>query len=264
MRGLLAQEALLRLAVFAGGLALLAVLEAAFPRRARAQHRTRRWPGNLGLVLLATLLLRLALPVTAVAAALAFQARGLGLIPALGLPAAVAVPLAVVLLDLGIYAQHRVFHAVPLLWRLHRVHHTDLDFDVTTALRFHPLEILLSMLIKLALVLALGAPPEAVLLFELLLNASAMFNHANLALPAWLDARLRPLLVTPDMHRIHHSTEAVETNSNFGFSLALWDRLFATYRATPAAGHAAMTVGQPRFRAADDTRLDHLLTQPLR
>jgi len=167
-------------------------------------------------------------------------------------------------LDAIIYFQHRLFHAVPALWRLHRMHHADLDFDVTTALRFHPVEILLSMVIKLAAVVALGAPPVAVLLFEVLLNASAMFNHANLRLPRWLDAPLRLVLVTPDMHRVHHSAIRVETDSNYGFSLACWDRLFGTYRAEPAAGHDGMTIGLERFREAEELRLDRMLTQPLR
>ena len=171
---------------------------------------------------------------------------------------------AVVLLDLAIYLQHVLFHAVPGLWRLHRMHHADLDFDVTTGLRFHPVEIILSMGLKLMVVVALGAPPLAVLVFEVLLNATAMFNHANLRLPAALDRVLRPLLVTPDMHRVHHSVVPRETNSNFGFNLALWDRLFGTYIAQPAAGHTAMTIGIPQFRDPAELRLDRLLTQPLR
>jgi sterol desaturase/sphingolipid hydroxylase (fatty acid hydroxylase superfamily) len=157
-----------------------------------------------------------------------------------------------------------LFHAVPALWRLHRMHHADLDFDVTTGLRFHPAEILLSMVIKLTVVVALGAPAVAVLIFEVLLNATSMFNHANLRLPQPLDRALRLLLVTPDMHRVHHSVVPRETNSNFGFNLALWDRLFGTYRAQPAAGHAAMTIGIEQFRDASELRLDRMLTQPLR
>ncbi|MGG5890339.1 sterol desaturase family protein [Falsiroseomonas sp. HC035] len=157
-----------------------------------------------------------------------------------------------------------LFHAVPALWRLHRMHHADLDFDVTTGLRFHPVEIILSTIIKLMVVVALGAPAVAVLVFEVLLNASSMFNHANLRLPAWLDRGLRLVVVTPDMHRVHHSVLPQETDSNFGFNLAFWDRLFGTYRAQPAAGHAAMTVGIAQFRDPRELRIDRMLTQPLR
>lgn len=264
MNELLAQEPLIRLAAFAGVLALMAALEAGFPRRVRDFARTRRWPSNFGIVVLNTLLLRLVFPTAAIGAAFWAEARGIGLFPALGVPAWLAIPLAIVVLDAIIYFQHRLFHAVPALWRLHRMHHADLDFDVTTALRFHPVEILLSMVIKLAAVVALGAPPVAVLLFEVLLNACAMFNHANLRLPRWLDAPLRLVLVTPDMHRVHHSAIRVETDSNYGFNLACWDRLFGTYRAEPAAGHDGMTIGLERFREAEELRLDRMLTQPLR
>ena len=169
-----------------------------------------------------------------------------------------------VLLDLAIYLQHVLFHAVPALWRLHRMHHADLDFDVTTGLRFHPFEILLSMVIKLMVVVALGAPAVGVLVFEVLLNATSMFNHANLRLAAPLDRGLRLVLVTPDMHRVHHSVVPRETNSNFGFNLAFWDRLFGTYRAQPAAGHEAMAIGIGQFRDPGELRLDRMLTQPLR
>jgi sterol desaturase/sphingolipid hydroxylase (fatty acid hydroxylase superfamily) len=264
MNWLLAQEPLIRLAAFAGVLGLMAALEAGFPRRVRDFARTRRWPSNFGIVVLNTLLLRLVFPTAAIGVAFWAEARGIGLFPALGLPAWLAVLLAVVVLDGVIYFQHRIFHAVPALWRLHRMHHADLDFDVTTALRFHPVEILLSMVIKIAAVVALGAPPVAVLLFEVLLNACAMFNHANLRLPRWLDAPLRVVLVTPDMHRVHHSAIRVETDSNYGFSLACWDRLFGTYRAEPAAGHEGMTIGLERFREEGELRLDRMLTQPLR
>ncbi len=265
MNALLANEPVIRLGVFAGVLGLMAGLEALFPRRRRrAAGRWRRWPNNLGIVVVDTLVLRLLFPTAAVGVALAAEARGgVGLLPWLGLPAPLAVLAAVVLLDLAIYLQHVLFHAVPALWRLHRMHHADLDFDVTTGLRFHPGEILLSMAIKLAVVVALGAPAVAVLLFEVLLNATAMFNHANLRLPPRLDRALRLLLVTPDMHRVHHSVVRRETDSNFGFNLALWDRLFGTYRAQPAAGHEAMTIGIAQFRDPGELRLDRMLTQPL-
>jgi sterol desaturase/sphingolipid hydroxylase (fatty acid hydroxylase superfamily) len=264
MNALLAHEAAIRLAAFAGVLAAVAALEALLPRRRRSFSRARRWPNNLGIVAVDTVVLRLIFPTAAVGAALAAEARGVGLLPWLGLPAPVAVLVAVLLLDLAIYLQHVLFHAVPALWRLHRMHHADLDFDVTTGLRFHPVEILLSMVIKLMVVVALGAPAVAVLIFEVLLNATAMFNHANLRLPAWLDRTLRPVLVTPDMHRVHHSAVPRETDSNFGFNLAVWDRLFGTYRAQPAAGHDAMTIGIAQFRDPGELRLDRMLTQPLR
>ena len=270
MDALPTHEKLIRLACFLGVFVLMAVLEAALPRRARTVGRARRWPGNLGLVALGTLVVRLVFPVTAIGVALAAEARGIGLLPWLGtlpwldLPGWAGVVVAVVLLDLAIYLQHVLFHAVPALWRLHRMHHADLDFDVTTGLRFHPVEIVLSMGLKLMVIVALGAPPVAVLAFEVLLNATAMFNHANLRLPGALDRVLRALLVTPDMHRVHHSVVPRETNSNFGFNLALWDRVFGTYIAQPAAGHTAMTIGIPQFRDPSELRLDRLLTQPLR
>jgi sterol desaturase/sphingolipid hydroxylase (fatty acid hydroxylase superfamily) len=260
----LANEPVIRLACFAGTLALMAGLEAVLPRRQRTAGRWLRWPNNLGLVVLNTLVLRLVFPTAAVGVALAAEGGGVGLLPRLGLPGPAAVVVAVVLLDLAIYLQHVLFHAVPVLWRLHRMHHTDLDFDTTTGLRFHPGEILLSMVIKLMVVIALGAPAVAVLLFEVLLNATSLFNHANLRLAPGLDLALRRVLVTPDMHRVHHSVEPRETNSNFGFSLAVWDRLFGTYRAQPAAGHAAMTIGIEQFRAPRELWLDRMLTQPLR
>ena len=264
MDAVLAHEKLVRLAIFLAVFLLMAVLEAILPRRDRGEGRMRRWPGNLGVVVLGALIVRLVFPMTAMGVALAAEARGIGLLPWLGLPDWAGIVMAVVLLDLAIYLQHVLFHAVPALWRLHRMHHADLDFDVTTGLRFHPVEIMLSMGLKLMVVIALGAPPLAVLVFEVLLNATAMFNHANLRLPAGLDRALRALLVTPDMHRVHHSVVPSETNSNFGFNLALWDRLFGTYIAQPAAGHTAMTIGIPKFRDPAELRLDRLLTQPLR
>ena len=175
-----------------------------------------------------------------------------------------AILVAIVLLDLIIFAQHRLFHAVPLLWRLHRMHHADLEIDVTTGFRFHPGEIVLSMVIKLGAVAVLGAPALGVMIFEILLNATSLFNHSNIRLPAAVDGRLRRILVTPDMHRVHHSIVARETNSNFGFNLPWWDRLFGTYRAQPAAGHEAMTIGLTLFRDPSELRLDRILMQPLR
>jgi len=192
------------------------------------------------------------------------KSLGLELLRWLGLHGAVAGILAALLLDLLIYFQHRVFHAVPVLWRLHRVHHADPELDASSGLSFHPLEILLSMAIKMAAVIALGTPPEAVLVFEVLLNATSLFNHANLALPAWLDGALRLVLVTPDMHRVHHSEVRAETDSDFGFCLSCWDRLFGTYRAEPATGQLGMVIGVAEFCADQEQRLDRLLTHPLR
>ncbi len=261
---LLGQEPWIRLSCFLGVLGAVALAEALRPRRPLGRSRLRRWPANLLLVGLDTLLLRLVLPAVPVAFALQVQDLGWGLFHQVVLPAPLALIATVLLLDLAIYGQHVIFHKVPVLWRLHRMHHADLDIDVTTALRFHPLEILLSTLIKLALVALLGAPAAGVLLFEVLLNASAMFNHGNMALPAGTDRLLRRVLVTPDMHRVHHSTIRQETDSNYGFALPWWDRLFGTYRAQPAEGHTAMRIGLETFRDERELGLIRLLTQPFR
>jgi len=209
-------------------------------------------------------LVRAALPVAAVGVAAFAAERGMGLFNLFHAPDLLAIPLSVLALDLAIYLQHRMFHAIPLFWRLHRVHHADLDFDVTTGARFHPIEIGLSMLIRFAVILALGPPAVAVLVFEVLVNASSMFNHGNVRIPAAIDRVLRWVVVTPDMHRVHHSIDPRETNSNFGFSLPWWDRLFGTYRAEPRAGHEAMTIGIAQFRSPHELRLDRMLLQPFR
>ena len=245
---LLAHETALRLAAFVAVFAAMAAWETLAPRRALELSRRERWPANLGVVILNTLLVRVLLPTAAVGMALAAQTHGWGLLNHFALPAWAALAAGIAFLDLAIYLQHVLFHAIPLLWRLHRMHHADLDIDVTTGARFHPLEIILSMLIKFAAIAALGVPPAAVVLFELLLNASSMFNHGNVRIPMAVEAVLRWLVVTPDMHRVHHSVERDETNSNFGFNLSLWDRLFGTYRAQPRAGHAAMNIGIVDFR----------------
>jgi sterol desaturase/sphingolipid hydroxylase (fatty acid hydroxylase superfamily) len=260
----IAAEPLIRLGAFLGVFAIVALWEALAPRRRAGFTRRARWPHNLGLLVLDSVVLRLVAPGAAIAVAIAGETHGWGLVNALGLRGWIAIPLAIVLLDLAIYFQHVTFHAVPALWRLHRVHHTDLDFDVTTGTRFHPIEILVSTLIKMAAIAAIGAPAVAVLVFEVLLNATAMFNHANGRLPVAVDRWLRLAVVTPDMHRVHHSTVYNETNSNFGFNLPWWDRLFGTYRAQPAAGHEAMTIGVDAFRTREDLRLDRLLMQPFR
>ena len=255
-------ESVIRLAAFSGVFLAVALWEAFAPRRKRAFARRARWPHNIGLLFLDAAVLRLLAPGAAIAVALAGEAHGWGLVNALALPLWVALPLALILLDLVIYFQHVLFHAVPVLWRLHRVHHADLDFDVTTGTRFHPIEILFSTAIKCAAVAAIGAPAVAVLAFEVLLNATAMFNHANAKVPGRVERWLRWLVVTPDVHRVHHSVRYNESSSNFGFNLPWWDRLFGTYRAQPAAGHRAMTLGVDAFRSAADLRLDRLLVQP--
>ncbi len=261
---LLAHERAIRLGAFAGLFALMAVWEALTPRRSQAIGRLQRWPSNLGIVAVNTLLLRFAFPVAAIGVAVLAETRGWGLFQELAAPAWFAVPASILLLDLAIYFQHVLFHAVPALWRLHRMHHADLEFDVTTGARFHPVEILLSMAIKLGVVAALGAPAVAVLLFEVLLNGTSMFNHGNVRLPAQVDRVLRWIVVTPEMHRVHHSVVPRETNSNFGFNLPWWDRLFGTYRAQPAAGHEGMIIGIEQFRDPRELRLDRMLVQPFR
>jgi sterol desaturase/sphingolipid hydroxylase (fatty acid hydroxylase superfamily)/rhodanese-related sulfurtransferase len=242
----------------------MALWEILAPRRQQVVGRLRRWPGNLGIVALDTLLVRLAFPTAAVGMALAAEANGWGLLPALALPPVAAVIAGVILLDLAIYLQHVLFHAVPVLWRLHRVHHADLEFDTTTGVRFHPIEILLSLAIKFGVIAALGTPAVAVVIFEVLLNATSLFNHGNVRLPQRLDRWLRWFVVTPEMHRVHHSIVPRETNSNFGFNLPWWDRLLGTYRAQPEAGHESMTIGIEQFRDPGELRLDRLLTQPFR
>jgi len=254
----------IRLVVFITAFLLLAGGEALIPRRARSVVRPWRWPTNLTLVALNTLIIRALLPLTAVGMAVVAEQRGWGLLHALGpIPSVLAVPVAIVLLDLAIYLQHVLFHAVPILWRVHRVHHADIDVDVTTGSRFHPIEMFLSLLIKFVTIGALGASPLAVLLFEALLNVGSLFSHANLRLLSWLDRALRLVVVTPDMHRVHHSASGVETNTNFGFTFPWWDHLCGTYRAQPAAGHEAMTVGLTCFRDPKYLRLDRTLLQPL-
>jgi sterol desaturase/sphingolipid hydroxylase (fatty acid hydroxylase superfamily) len=261
---LLAHQTEVRLGAFGAVFALMAAWEIAAPRRALSQSRSLRWTGNLGITLLNSLLLRILLPLTAVGAADFVAGHGAGLLNLFAVPRPAAFLLALAALDLAIYLQHLMFHAVPVLWRLHRMHHADLDFDVTTGARFHPVEIALSMLVKFAVIVLLGPPAAAVLLFEVLLNATAMFNHSNVRMPHGVDRVLRVLVVTPDMHRIHHSVEAAECNSNFGFNFPWWDRLFGTYRKAPAAGHEQMTIGIRQFRTARDLRLDQMLLQPFR
>jgi sterol desaturase/sphingolipid hydroxylase (fatty acid hydroxylase superfamily) len=259
---LVANEPLIRLSAFVSIFLLMALWEMLAPRRARPVPRSARWPSNLGLVVLNTLLMRLILPTTAVGVALAAQAQGFGLLNVMALPPWLAFMLALVLLDMAIYLQHVLFHKVPVLWRLHRMHHADVDVDATNGLRFHPIEIALSMGIKFVVIGVLGAPAAAVVVFEVLLNGLAVFNHSNVRIALPLDRALRWFLVTPDMHRIHHSWYAQECNSNYGFNLTWWDRLFGTYRAQPQDGHVGMTLGLPEWREPGWLRLDRMLIQP--
>ena len=248
LQTLLQNETAIRLTAFFGVLAIVAGAEIALPRRRLTVSKLRRWVSNLGIVFLNSALVRLILPATAAGFAVFAASRSWGVFNILEAPAWVGIIASVVILDFAIYLQHVMFHAVPALWRLHRMHHADLDFDVTTGARFHPIEILLSMLIKFAAIAVIGAPAAAVIIFEVLLNATSMFNHGNLRLPTGLDRVLRWFIVTPDMHRVHHSIEDHETNSNFGFNLPLWDRLLGTYKDQPDAGHEAMTIGIRDYR----------------
>jgi sterol desaturase/sphingolipid hydroxylase (fatty acid hydroxylase superfamily) len=257
-------EAAIRLGFFFGVFAVMAVWELLAPRRTLQAGKPLRWGSNLGLVVLNSVLLRLVAPLGAVTFALFAEARGWGLFQSIAAPDWLVIVASVLLLDLAIYLQHVMFHAVPLFWRLHMVHHADLDFDVTTGLRFHTVEILLSMGIKAGVVLLLGAPAVAVLIFEVLLNATSMFNHSNVRMPIAVDRVLRWLVVTPDMHRVHHSVYPRETNSNFGFNLPWWDRLLGTYRSQPTDGHLQMTIGLKEYRderIAD--RLHRMLLLPV-
>ncbi len=244
----MANEVSIRLSFFFGIFALMAVWELIAPRRALTVSKTLRWLNNLGLVFLNSFILRLLFPAAAVGMAAFAHEQGWGLLNYYEVPDTLAIIAAVIIMDFVIYLQHVMVHAVPVLWRLHRVHHADLDYDVTTGARFHPIEIILSMLIKFATILLLGPSVVAVIIFEVVLNAMAMFNHGNVGLPKGLDKLLRFFVVTPDMHRVHHSVEDDEANSNFGFNLSWWDRLFGTYRAQPRAGHQGMTIGIHKFR----------------
>lgn len=255
---------LVRFVAFAALLLGLALVEAWWPRRPRERTRTSRWPHNVALVTLDTVVLRAVQPAGVIGVALWAEARGIGLWHAIEAPAWLPFLSTLLVLDLAVYAQHVLFHRVSALWRLHRVHHADVDVDVTTGLRFHPVEMLLSLGIKGGVVALWGGGAWAVLAFEVLLNATSMFTHANLALPARVDRVVRRVLVTPDMHRVHHSVNADECNSNFGFNLSWWDHCFGTYRAAPRASHQQMRLGLHTHRQPVEQRLDRLLTQPLR
>ncbi len=259
---LMEHEPAVRLGFFFGILVLMAIWERLAPRRRPSVPRPMRWLSNLSLVAINTVVLRAVFPVLAVGLALLAEERGWGLLNNVGLPYWLAILLAVLLLDMVIYLQHVMFHAIPMFWRLHMVHHADLDFDVTTGARFHTIEIILSMCIKMAVVMMLGPPAVAVVIFEVALNGTSLFNHGNVRLPIKLDRFLRLIIVTPDMHRVHHSVVVNETNSNFGFNLSWWDRIFGTYRDQPAAGHNAMMIGLTQYRDTNVTRLHWMLALP--
>lgn len=262
MRNLLESENGIRLSFFFGGLLIICAWEIIMPRRKLTQGKLVRWPSNFGIVLINTLFLRWIFPTTAIGVALISKQNALGVFHFLSVPFPIAFISSVILLDLTIYLQHVMSHAVPLFWRLHRMHHTDLDLDVTSGARFHPLEMGISMVIKFSVIILLGAPPLAVLVFEIILNTMAMFNHGNIYLSPKVDQFLRWIFVTPDMHRIHHSIRLNETNSNFGFNLSWWDRLLGTYQHIPQDGHEKMTIGITLFRNSKYLKLHWLLVQP--
>ena len=244
----MANEKTIRMGAFFGILGVMALWEILAPRRALTVSKAVRWFNNLGIVFFNSFLIRVIFPAAAVGMASFASTQGWGLFNYFELPFWLVVIISVMVMDFVIYLQHVMVHAVPALWRLHRIHHADLDFDVTTGARFHPLEIILSMLIKFATIVVLGPPVLAVVIFEVVLNATAMFNHGNVRLPLGIDRVLRWIVVTPDMHRVHHSVEDDEANSNFGFNLPWWDRLFGTYRDQPRAGHLGMTIGIHKYR----------------
>ena len=259
---LLNHEAAIRAALFLVVIGTMMAWEMAAPRRTLVCKRGSRWATNLAQFLVNIILVRLAVPVAAVGTALYAQGQGLGILRVAGFPAPIQGLLAVVILDFTIYLQHRLFHRLPWLWRLHRVHHMDMDLDATTAIRFHPFEIILSMLVKMGAVLVIGAPVAAVIIYEIILNGAALFNHGNVRLAPGLDSRLRRIIVTPDMHRVHHSVLREETDSNYGNFLSCWDRLCRSYREQPRAGHRDMVIGLPGFRDARSQELVSLLISP--
>jgi sterol desaturase/sphingolipid hydroxylase (fatty acid hydroxylase superfamily) len=269
MDGLIGQsDGLIRLAVFASVFLVMALVELLWPKRRLIVSKRKRWLTNIGISAAGTVLLRLmamlAVPVAAIAAAFYAQAHQIGLLNHVSWPEWLKVVVALLVLDLAIWAQHLASHKIPIFWRLHQVHHADRDIDVTTAVRFHPVEIGLSMLWKIAVVVPLGASPLAVFLFEVILNACAMFNHANIAMPAWLDGIVRLVIVTPDMHRVHHSVLHREHDTNYGFNLSIWDRLFRTYTAQPDGGHQGMTIGLMPYQSEAPTRFGWSLMLPFR
>lgn len=255
-------ETLIRLSMFSGVLIAMVVWEIFRPRRTLSQPKGRRWATNLSVTVLDMIFVRLTIGGAAVSTAVYAGTHGWGLLHVIQLPAAASFLITVVVLDMAVYLQHVLSHALPIFWRLHRVHHSDLDFDVTTGLRFHPFEIFVSMIYKAAVAAALGASPWGMMVFEVILNSSSQFNHGNVAIPPTLDRILRLFVVTPDMHRVHHSWKVKETNSNFGFFLPWWDRLFGTYRDQPDGGHQEMTIGLREYRDFEKLTFRHLLWIP--
>jgi len=255
-------EVSIRLGFFFGIFIIVATWEVLSPRRVLTTSKPARWLSNLGIIFIDSLAVRFLLPIPAIALAVMAETNGWGLLNNMDLPIWLSITAGVLALDLIIYLQHVMFHSVPILWRLHMMHHADLDIDVTTGLRFHPIEILISMAIKFSAIVVIGPSPLTVILFEIILNATAMFNHSNIRLPLEIDKVLRLLVVTPDMHRVHHSVTIRETNSNFGFNFPWWDRLFGTYRPQPVAGHEGMTIGLAQFRDAKKLTLPSLLALP--
>ena len=245
---LLQNESNLRLTAFVVVFFAIAIWEWLSPKRKRLKSLTTRWINNLSLMIINTLLIRVFFPMAAVGIALIISDQQIGLLNIIEIHPIAAVMLSVILLDCAIYWQHRLMHKIPLLWRIHRVHHADPEFDVTTGLRFHPFEIAVSMIYKTLIIALLGTPVLAVLIFELLLNAGSLFNHGNIDLTAKIDTALRQVIVTPDMHRIHHSTDAIESNRNFGFALSWWDHLFGSYQSTPNVAHEEMPIGLDEYR----------------
>ncbi len=257
-------EATVRLAAFVGIFASMALFEQFLPRRERYPARGRRWLTNWGMLIIDSIVLRVVFPAAAVGVALWAETAGVGLFNLVDVPPIVAALIVIVVLDFAVWLEHVVSHHWPLLWRIHKVHHADVDLDVTSALRFHPLEIIVSMVWKGAIVALLGAPAIAVLIFEIILNGMAMFNHSNIKLPLWLDRLIRPLVVTPDMHRIHHSIIERETNTNYGFNLSVWDRLFGVYTVDPVMGQEGMTIGLVEHQNRQPTGLVWSLLLPFR
>lgn len=254
----------IRLIIFIGILTVMAVLEFILPRRDVNANRGLRWTNNIGIVILDSVIVRILLPTTTIGVAIYAESQGYGLFNLISLPYFPSLVLSILLLDLLIYGQHVIFHKIHWLWRFHRMHHSDTHIDVTTGIRFHPVEIIMSLLIKFAAIVLIGIPAIAVLAFEVILNATAMITHSNLNLPIWLDKVLRCIFVTPDMHRIHHSVHRQETDSNYGFNLSIWDRLFGTYIDQPRDTHEAMLIGINQFRDNREQIVDKLLTQPFR
>jgi sterol desaturase/sphingolipid hydroxylase (fatty acid hydroxylase superfamily) len=255
-------EAAIRLGFFFGIFVVIVLWEFLSPRRVLTMSKPVRWLSNMGVVAIDTLAVRLLFPIIGVNVAFTAQQKGFGLLNVIHLPEWLSVIIGLLVLDLVVYLQHLMFHAVPLIWKLHMMHHADIDYDVTTGLRFHPFEIIISMVIKMTAIAALGPSVFTVILFEIILNGTAMFNHGNIKMPFNVDRVLRLLVVTPDMHRVHHSVTIRETNSNFGFNFPWWDRLFRTYRPQPAAGHEGMTIGLAQFRDPKKNNLWHMLILP--